>query len=212
MLSSAAAAAAVASEGSWGDDALLGGLSTPKPAGGSAAAAPLPPPTEEFEPISSTPTSETCIKTQITYRYNDKGEVEKVTRKFRVVTVRTRQPEGVRARREGLLKFGAALNAAENATLTKESPEDIFLELPSAGAEREERATREAFSGGVRGGQGGGGARARGHAPLAQTLPPPLSSRTLSHAHTHAHAQPHTIPRHPSPLLNTPHPPPLCRT
>ena len=144
-----ASAVSMATEGSWGDDALLGGLSTPK-VGAAAAAAPLPPPTEEIAIISTTATSETGIKTQITYRYNDKGEVEKVTRKFRVVTVRTRQSEAVRLRREGLLKFGAALNAAENATLTKVSPEDIFLELPSAGAEREERATREAFSGGVR--------------------------------------------------------------
>ena len=172
-MSDAGVAAALSSEGSWGDDLLLsaaragdGGAGGGAPGASSAAAAPLPPTTEEFEAIPSFGSAETAIKTQITYRYNERGEVEKVTRKFRVVTVRTRQSEAVRQRREGLLKFGAALNAAENATLTKTSPEDIFLELPSAGAEREERATREAFSGGVR----AAGGRARG----AGCPPPPL--------------------------------------
>ena len=203
------AAAALSSEGSWGDDLLLsaarageggaGGAS-----GAAAAAAPLPPTTEEFEAIPSFGSAETAIKTQITYRYNEKGEVEKVTRKFRVVTVRTRQSEAVRLRREGLLKFGAALNAAENATLTKVSPEDIFLELPSAGAEREERATREAFSGGVRGALAGEGLRRRAHrlSPPPPPSPPP---------HPGLRALP-AAPSPPSLELRAPPPLPILRT
>ena len=132
---------------SWGEDVLSGAGSAPK-----GAQVPLPPSSEEVVLLSSTATSETSIKTHTSYRYTATGEVEKVTRRYRVVTLRTRVPPAVRQRRENLIKFGAAAvdSAEENAKLTKDSKEDVFLELPSAGEEREERATREARTAGVR--------------------------------------------------------------
>ena len=189
----------------WGDEA------TSSVGGGGAsskALAPLPEATEEIELISSTATTETALKTQTVYRYTDKGEVEKVVRKFRTVTMRTRVPAAVRARRNNLAKFGAAKNLVENETLTKTSAEDIFLELPSAGVEREEQKTREAFSGGVRGlgwgeeGAGGGGGRWPQPLPIRNTLP--LSLGTRAHAlpacsHSHSHSPPPLHPTLPSP-------------
>ena len=175
-MASASVAAAFSGE-SWGEDVLSGAGSAPK-----GAQVPLPPSSEEVVLLSSTATSETSIKTHTSYRYTATGEVEKVTRRYRVVTLRTRVPPAVRQRRENLIKFGAAAvdSAEENAKLTKDSKEDVFLELPSAGEEREERATREARTAGVRWAP---------RRPAPPTLPsrraPPLPCPPSPHSRTH---------------------------
>ena len=90
----------------------------------------------------------TAVKVHTTYRYNDKGEVEKVVKRVRTVTRRTVRPLAVLERAKGIPKFGEALNG--NKDTTKASTDDVSIELPGANAEKDVlQILKESSTGGV---------------------------------------------------------------
>jgi hypothetical protein len=142
QLASGGASAAV-----WGDEGFGGSSSS-----GSSAYAQLPPPTEEGP-------DEEGIKTTTSYRRTDKGAVEKVVRRVKVVTTFTRIPKGVIERKASMVnnKFGAA--RGENEGTTYPSNEDIRIEKQG---QAPDKSGLEALvqQGGVSGWGGGGAERA----------------------------------------------------
>ena len=111
---------------SWGDDTFGGGGG-----GGAAAARPaeLPAPTEEGPDADG-------IKTTTTYRRTEKGGIEKIVRRVRVIRQQIRVPEGARERAaKGIPKFGRAKTDG-NEGMTYPSTEDMRIEKPGAVAEK----------------------------------------------------------------------------
>ena len=114
----------VISSSSWGDDTFggVGGAATSKPAE-------LPAPTEEGPDADG-------IKTTTTYRRTEKGGIEKIVRRVRVIKQQIRVPEGARERAaKGIPKFGRAKTEG-NEGMTYPSTEDMRIEKPGAVAEK----------------------------------------------------------------------------
>ncbi len=70
------------------------------------------------------------IKTITTYRRNEKGQVEKVVRKVKIVTQYRRVQQAVLERRERMSKFGAAASTTNTENVTYPSYEEIKIEKP----------------------------------------------------------------------------------
>jgi hypothetical protein len=111
---------------SWGDDTFNGGSIATRPAE-------LPAPSEEGPDADG-------IKTTTTYRRTEKGAVEKIVRRVRVITQQIRVPEGARLRAaNGIPKFGRAKESNEG--MTYPSTDDLRIEKPGSVAEKSQLET-----------------------------------------------------------------------
>ena len=109
------------SSSAWGDDTYGAGAAATRPAE-------LPAPTEEGPDSDG-------IKTTTTYRRTDKGGIEKIVRRVRVITQQIRVPEGARERAaKGIPKFGRAKEGNEG--MTYPSTDDMRIEKPGAVVEK----------------------------------------------------------------------------
>lgn len=106
---------------------------------------PLPPPSEEVQDGSI---SSDQIKLLTTFRYNEKGEVEKVVRRIRTVTLSVLKHPALLEREKGIAKFGLAASKKDTTVI---SNEDIFIDPPGVASEKDGiQILKDAASGGVR--------------------------------------------------------------